>query len=369
MNLVSDKLSALPKERIDLLTLTIPSYGVSADPVDLFTPPNERGLTLLSADHSASLTLPAVWKFLPGDASERKEPPFDDSRWSDMPVPSQWENMGYPGLDSLAWYRVRFTVPADWPAGPSELLLGKIDDCDQTYWNGELIGKTGTFPPAYGSQWQSFRKYAVPEQLLLRGQENVVAVRVFDGGGGGGLYSSTQLALPSVWNLPIVKKFGKWNAVGLFNWSPEQRSLPLTPERLGLSPRKTYVAYDFWNGIYLGELDKTRSVTLPPTSCGLFSVHEASREPFVLSTSRHLTQGAVDLADVQWDAKKRTLSVSCDKLIPGEYTVILYIPPGMALSAVRAPLRHFETALAGGAIRIVFQGVRNDRLAWQALFQ
>ncbi len=369
MTLLSDKLPALPQDRIDLLTLTIPSYGVAADPVDLFTAPHEHGLTLLSPDHGASLSLPAVWKFLPGDGEERKEPSYDDSRWSDMPVPSQWEDNGFPGLDSLVWYRARFTLPADWPAGASELLLGKIDDCDQTYWNGQLVGKTGTFPPEYDSQWQSFRRYAVPEALLRRGQENTVALRVFDGGGPGGFYSTQETALPTVWNLPVGKKFGKWNAVGLFNWSSGERRLPLTPERLGLPPRKSYVAYDFWNGVYLGELGTSRSVTLPPTSCGLYAVHEVSLEPFVLSTSRHLTQGAVDLADVQWNPKTKTLSVACEKLMPGEYAVVLYIPPGMALSVVRAPVRHSEVSLDGGAVKVLFQGVHTERLAWQAVFQ
>lgn len=369
MNLLSDKLPALPQDRLDLLAATIPSYGISADPVDLFEPAAETGLSLAAAGRSAALSLPAAWKFSPGDDPGRKDPAYDDAAWSEMPVPSHWEEEGFPGLDSVAWYRVRFSVPADWPAGAAALVLGRIDDCDEAYVNGTLVGSTGTFPPEYDSQWRSFRTYAVPEDLLRRGAENTLAIRVFDGGGPGGLYSTREIALPSVWNLRIEKKFARWNAVGVFNWTQEERRVALSVDRLGLTPRKTYVAYDFWNDRYLGELGTGLSVAVAPTSCTLLAVHETSETPFVLTTSRHLTQGAVDLADVTWNAKKTTLSVSSDLLLPGDYSVVVYVPPGMELASVRAPVRHAETPLGPSAVRVTFSGLRNDKLAWQAVFR
>lgn len=368
MNLLSDKLADLPRERMDLLASTLPTYGVAADPVDLVTAPKEEGLSLVSPG-GAALGLPPVWKFSPGDSAAWKEPTFDDRAWSDMPLPSAWEQQGYPGLDSMGWYRVTFTVPADWPAGAAALVLGKIDDCDEAYLNGAPVGKTGTFPPGYATAWTTFRRYVVPGELLRRGADNTLAIRVFDGGGGGGLYSAEELALPAVWNLPIAKPFGKWNAIGLFNWSKEERLFSVTPDRLGLSPRKTYVAYEFWSDRYLGDLADIAALTLAPTSCQLLAVHEAGSEPFVLSTSRHLTQGAVDLADARWNAAKRTLAVSCDKLLPGSYAVVLYVPPGMALASVRASVRHTVVPMGGSAVKVLFEGIRNDKLAWQAVFQ
>jgi len=72
-------------------------------------------------------------------------------------------------------------------------LLGKIDDLDETYINGEEIGSTGRI---HSNPWRSnldneyseFREYTVPAGLLKAGKENVLVVRVFDGGGEGGIY-------------------------------------------------------------------------------------------------------------------------------------------------------------------------------------
>jgi hypothetical protein len=368
MNLLSDKLAALPEDRIDLLARTLPTYGISADPVDLVAAPRSDGLSLLGPG-GAALRLPRVWKFAPGDSAARKDPSFDDASWGDMPVPSAWEREGYPGLDSMAWYRVTFDVPADWPAGPATLALGRIDDCDEAYLNGAPIGATGSFPPAYATAWTAFRRYAVPGELLRRGAPNTLALRVFDGGGDGGLTSAEEMSIPAVWNLPIVKPFGKWNAVGVFNWSKEEHPFVLSPERLGLSARKRYVAYEYWSDRYLGEIAAAPALTLAPSSCRLLAVHETSDEPFILSTSRHLTQGAVDVADARWNGAKRTLAVSCDKLLPGSYAVILYVPPGMRLDAVRAPVRHSVVPMGETAVKVLFEGLVNDKLAWQAVFQ
>ena len=71
------------------------------------------------------------------------------------------------------------------------LMLGKIDDTDEVYLNGELIGKTGSLrdsdldaDPYY---YRQSRIYEFSSSLLRA--ENALAVRVHDSGGHGGLYS------------------------------------------------------------------------------------------------------------------------------------------------------------------------------------
>jgi sialate O-acetylesterase len=74
-------------------------------------------------------------------------------------------------------------------------MIGKIDDIDQVYINGTLVGSTGEFrtdsrfdDPATGQEYNAFRGYYLPEGLLKKNQKNVIAVRVFDSGGDGGIY-------------------------------------------------------------------------------------------------------------------------------------------------------------------------------------
>lgn len=72
--------------------------------------------------------------------------------------------------------------------------MGKIDDIDQVYINGTLVGSTGNFPSRpetevnTGQEYDAFRGYYIPEGLLKKNQKNVIAVRVLDTGGAGGIY-------------------------------------------------------------------------------------------------------------------------------------------------------------------------------------
>ncbi|MEZ4764274.1 MAG: hypothetical protein R3C26_14170 [Calditrichia bacterium] len=65
------------------------------------------------------------------------------------------------------------------------LLLGQIDDLDETYFNGKLIGRTGERtgrrkPDVRGNEWQIYRAYEIPNELINYDGNNLIAVRVYD---------------------------------------------------------------------------------------------------------------------------------------------------------------------------------------------
>ena len=106
-------------------------------------------------------------------------PDVDDADWTTLRVPVRWESAGYDGLDGVAWYRTTFEVSAEEAAQGVSLSLGLVDDGDHTYINGVLVGQ---------GQGASFPReaYPVPPEALRVG-ENVLAVRVTDRSGSGGL--------------------------------------------------------------------------------------------------------------------------------------------------------------------------------------
>ncbi len=139
------------------------------------------------------LDLSGEWKFKTGDNKKWIDPNFDDEKWNSILVPSYWEMQGYKDYDGFAWYRFRFKVDPSLATKKLVLVLGKIDDIDEVYLNGKLIGSTGnmnTRPIRYDtrSEWQIFRGYFVPGGLIDPNKENVIAVRVFDGYINGGIY-------------------------------------------------------------------------------------------------------------------------------------------------------------------------------------
>jgi cephalosporin-C deacetylase-like acetyl esterase len=137
--------------------------------------------------------LPEKWKFKTGDDASWASPSYDDSDWNSISPMKVWEQQGFPSYDGYAWYRAKFVAPVEMKKeadsyGGLALELGKIDDADITWLNGKELGHTGKFPPDYSTAWDTPRKYLIPSDKVLWGNENVIAVRVYDLDGNGGLY-------------------------------------------------------------------------------------------------------------------------------------------------------------------------------------
>ncbi|MFT5642216.1 MAG: beta-galactosidase/beta-glucuronidase, partial [Cyclobacteriaceae bacterium] len=154
--------------------------------------------------------LKGYWKFSIGDNPRWSEPNFNDYTWDEIYVPSTWEEEGFNGFDGYAWYRINVDL-SNVNIENLYLILGYIDDVDEVYINGELIGFTGGFPPNFYTAYQSFRKYYISPNILNPNGKNIIAIRVYDtvreGGivkGDIGLYAPkydqvTQLKLEGVW--------------------------------------------------------------------------------------------------------------------------------------------------------------------------
>lgn len=135
------------------------------------------------------LNLSGRWKFSLGDEDEWKDEKFDDSKWEKISVPSSWENQGFHGYDGYAWYRTSFKLSSEMEDKDLYLVLGYVDDVDQTFINGHLIGVSGGFPNDYRTAYNAFRKYYIPKEYLNKEGENIIAVRIFDDELEGGIMS------------------------------------------------------------------------------------------------------------------------------------------------------------------------------------
>ncbi len=143
-------------------------------------------------DMQFDIDLSGAWKFRTGDEMRWKEIDYDDKNWHEIFVPGRWEDQGYRDYDGFAWYRRSFYFKGDFNDEKVVLVLGRIDDFDEVYVNGVHIGGTGEIKKdqwmSTGDQYRAFRGYYIPAELLKRGQKNTIAIRVFDGGGTGGVY-------------------------------------------------------------------------------------------------------------------------------------------------------------------------------------
>ncbi len=140
------------------------------------------------------INLEGKWKFNVGDSKNWANSEFDDSEWNEIITPAFWEFQRYKNLDGFAWYRKNFILNKEYINQNLILLLGKIDDMDETYVNGHLIGATGDMKDnpddisINDSDYIIIRSYYIPKHLLNYGGKNQIAVRVYDGFKDGGIY-------------------------------------------------------------------------------------------------------------------------------------------------------------------------------------
>jgi sialate O-acetylesterase len=156
-----------------------------------------------------SLNLNGSWKFQTGDNKNWKSPEFNDETWKSINVPATWESQGYEDYDGYAWYRLKFTLPQNFIPGDLYLSLGKIDDIDDVFLNGEHIGnvydlRNKSYWGNSGWEYNARRTYKIPERLLDRNGSNTIAVRVYDGQGLGGIYEG-PIGVMSADNYHIYK--------------------------------------------------------------------------------------------------------------------------------------------------------------------
>ena len=134
------------------------------------------------------VNLEGTWRFSIGDNPGWSEIDFNTKNWDYLSIPQSWEGAGYVNYDGYAWFRKNFQLNSKFNQYPLYLILGYIDDVDEVYLNGHLIGRTGVFPPVVATSFSLLRKYYLPKELLNENGNNVIAVRVYDEYLSGGMY-------------------------------------------------------------------------------------------------------------------------------------------------------------------------------------
>jgi hypothetical protein len=114
--------------------------------------------------------------------------------------------------------------------------------------------------------------------------------------------------MPSIWLLTATNQTVRRDVLGLYNWESETRFISYDAAKAGLDPLKTYHAFDFWGKSPLADFKGDFKFDVPAASCRIVAVRAAETHPVLVSTSRHVTQGVVDISAEKWEAASGTLS-------------------------------------------------------------
>ncbi len=158
--------------------------------------------------------LDGLWQFHLGDDSGWAAPQVDDSHWEQISVDKPWGLQGHASYTGFGWYRRHVSIRPALGASPDlAIFIRGVADAYELYWNGQLVAKSGDFPPH--AIWYFFQ----PPQNYGLGpvRDGVLAMRVwkaplqsFDNGELGGLSEAPLVGSPAA----IAATKDTWD----FNW-------------------------------------------------------------------------------------------------------------------------------------------------------
>ncbi|MEE1013600.1 MAG: hypothetical protein U0L92_04735 [Clostridia bacterium] len=127
-------------------------------------------------------------------------------------------------------------------------------------------------------------------------------------------------------NLNIDKDYETYQVTGVFNMTGEKTSRTLSLSADFHLDEGSYLVYDFYHDTFLGEVSDFVCLEFLPYECRILSLRPCSGIPQVISTSRHITQGAAEIQQMQFKENKLTLT---SHLVANDrYTVSVFVPEG-----------------------------------------
>jgi len=145
------------------------------------------------------------------DSIAWRQSDFDDSKWMKVKLPQRFDYEILPRFDGVVWFRREITIPEEVTQKGFTIHLGRVDDDDITYINGEKVGSTRGVT--------QLRNYFVSPNKLKVGK-NWIAIRVMDYWERGGFLdmanefritsNNWEQSLAGEWKMTIGKMSFMW---------------------------------------------------------------------------------------------------------------------------------------------------------------
>lgn len=178
-----------------------------------------------------------------------------------------------------------------------------------------------------------------------------------------------------IWDLKINHLGRSYDVVGVFNFD-ESKARPTYVgwTDLGLSHGKLVHVYDFWNREYLGAWRNGISVDVSPASARVLTLLPQAEHPQLISTSRHLTQGWVDLVTQKYNPKTNSYHGRSKVIRNDPYEVRFVFPRGqnflIKTASARGAFGNLPVKITNhqGWATIEFKSSRTTEVSWNVAF-
>ncbi|MGH9969024.1 MAG: NPCBM/NEW2 domain-containing protein [Pyrinomonadaceae bacterium] len=179
-----------------------------------------------------------------------------------------------------------------------------------------------------------------------------------------------------IWDLKVSHLGRNYDVVGVFNFD-DARPAPtyVSWQDLGLPQAEAVHVFDFWNKEYLGAWEKGITVDLSPASTRVLTLLPQADHPQLISTSRHLTQGWVDLISQTYSPTANSYRGRSKVVGKDPYELSFVFPRGKNFRIKQASARNATGSLPvkisnhQGWATVEFNSPQTTEVSWNVIFE
>ncbi len=179
-----------------------------------------------------------------------------------------------------------------------------------------------------------------------------------------------------IFDLKINHLDRKYDVVGLFNYDEaKSEQINLNWKDLGLTDGTPVHVYDFWNQEYLGAWENGITINLSPTSCRVLTLLPSTEKVQLISTSRHITQGWIDLIGLNRNEATNSFTGKSNVVKNDPYELRFVFPRGKNFRIKQATARGSSGNLSvnvanhQGWATAKFISPRTAQVSWSVQFE
>ncbi len=164
--------------------------------------------------------------------------------------------------------------------------------------------------------------------------------------------------------------FDHWNVLHHLNWTKNPMpAAKVAFADLGLDPSKSYLVHEFWSGKTLGVVKGSFDLSgLEPMGIQSFAIREALDRPQLVSTNRHLTQGAAEIELLTWNANTGTLEGRSRVVAGDDYQILVHVPAGYQPAEATVDYKPAQPAANGAFLTLSIKRGDTASTAWSIRF-
>ena len=127
-------------------------------------------------------------------------------------------------------------------------------------------------------------------------------------------------------SLNIALPFEQYSVAGLMNLTAETRIRDISLGHSLRLKKGEYLVYDYFRKEFLGVCEDSIQLSVEPYETRVLSFRRKTGKPQIVSTSRHITQGAAELKSVLWEEAANALSVTAALVEKDPYELCVFVP-------------------------------------------